>query len=176
MKKLSILICTMLALTGFMATTARAQSPHFVGTPTFSFDTSTGNLCVHFKEAGLGNFSTIQYTLSADTATFTFQCFTRSSNEPQGEPNSTSLSPAVATVRLPVGRNGQITGDVCLGPCAAGSCQGRGLVLKLIAASYTGTIQLCDELGNCVTASQDTFGGNVQPPVNASTLPTCPTP
>jgi hypothetical protein len=171
MKKLSILTCTMIAL-GFMATTVRAQSPHFVGTPTFSFDNTTGNLCVHFKEAGLGGFSTIQYTLTATTS-FTFQCFTKSGNNPEGEPNSTSPSTASTTVTLPVGHNGQISGDVCLGPCAGGSCTGAGLVLKLIAASYTGTIQLCDQLGNCVTAS-DTFGGSVTPPIKASTLPSCP--
>jgi hypothetical protein len=30
MKKLSILILTMLAITGFMATTVRAQPPHYI--------------------------------------------------------------------------------------------------------------------------------------------------
>jgi hypothetical protein len=46
-------------------------------------------------------------------------------------------------------------------------------VLKLIAASYTGAISLCDQFGNCVFAS-GSFGGNVTPPVRASTLQSCP--
>ncbi len=45
MKKLIILTCTMIAL-GFMATTVRAQSPHFIKGPTASLDTSTGEYCV----------------------------------------------------------------------------------------------------------------------------------
>ena len=171
MKKLSILICTMIALSGFMATTVRAQSPHFIGTPTFSFDNTTGDLCASFKEAGLGS-TPVTYTLTADTETFTFQCFTKSNNTPQGDPNSTSISNASTSTTI-TPHNGQITGSLCLTPCQGGSCQGGGLVLKLIAASYTGPITLCDQFGNCVT-SDESFGGNLTSPIKASTLSPCP--
>src|SRR5213592_2300910 len=108
MKRLSILTLAMLALAGFMATTVRASSPHFIGTPTLSFDPSTGDLCVSFKEAGLGS-TPVTYTLTADTETFTFQCFTKSNNTPQGDPNGVSISGASTSTTINP-HNGQITG------------------------------------------------------------------
>jgi hypothetical protein len=172
MKKLSILICTMIALAGFMATTVRAQSPHFIKGPTLAYDASTGNLCASFKEAGLGN-APITYTLTAAGATFTFQCFTKSNNTPQGDPNSTSISNASTSTTI-TPHNGQITGTLCLEPCQGGSCQGGGLVLKLIGASYTGPVTFCDATDNVCITSQDSFGGSVTPAVKASTLSPCP--
>jgi hypothetical protein len=148
MKKLSILTCTMIAL-GFMATTVRAGSPHFIKGPTATLDPNTGEYCVSFKEAGLGN-SPITYTLSAATEDFTFQCFTRKGNTPQGDPNGVSISnDSTSTTITP--RNGQITGSVCLIPDQDGaSCQGGGLVLRLTAAAYAG-VQFCDTTNNvCV--------------------------
>jgi hypothetical protein len=107
MKKLSILTCTMIAL-GFMATTVRADNPHYIKGPTASLS-SDGAYCVSFKEAGLGS-TEIFYTLTAD-ATFTWQCFTKSGNNPQGSPNTVSFSGDTRTVGI-VPHNGQITGSV----------------------------------------------------------------
>jgi hypothetical protein len=162
MKHLSILTLTMIALVGFMTTTVQAQSPPFVRGPTAHYDSSTGDLCVSFKEAGLGN-TPITYTLTAGTETFTFQCFTRSNNEPQGEPNSVSFSDQSESTTL-TPRNGQITGSLCLMPQQDGAgCQGRGLVLKLIAASYE-DVQFCDSTNNiCVSLGDQ--GGSVTPPI-----------
>ncbi|SRR6266567_1706710 len=171
MKKLSILICTMIALSGFMATTVRAGSPHFIKGPTLVYDASTGDLCASFKEAGLGN-TPITYTITAAEETFTFQCFTKSNNTPQGDPNGVSVSNASNTTTI-TPHNGQITGTLCLTPCQGGSCQGGGLVLKLIAASYTGPITFCDSTdGVCVTV-EGSFGGSLTAPIKASTLPPC---
>jgi hypothetical protein len=91
MKHLSILTLTMIALSSFMATTVQADSPHFVRGPTPEFDTSTGDYCVSFKEVGLGN-EPITYTLTVGVEEFTFQCFTRHGNTPQGDPNGQSFS------------------------------------------------------------------------------------
>jgi hypothetical protein len=135
MKKLSILTCTMIAF-GFMATTVRAQSPHFIKGPTASLDATTGEYCVSFKEAGLGS-TPVTYTITAGANTvFTYQCFTRSGNNPQGSPNGISGSgDKTQTTITP--HNGSITATVCLIPEQDGaSCQGGGLVLRLVGADY----------------------------------------
>ena len=159
MKRLSIIICTMLALSSFMAT-ARADSPHFIKS-TANLDTKTGDYCISFKEAGLGN-TPIDYTVSADVD-FTFQCFTKSNNEPQGAPNHISLSDLETHATI-TPRNGQVTASLCLHPEKDGaSCQGNGLVLKLIHVDYK-NVQLCDDTnGVCVSAAN--AAADVSPPV-----------
>jgi hypothetical protein len=163
MKHLSILTLTMIALSSFMATTMQA-GPHFIKGPTANYDSSTGDLCVSFKEAGLGS-TPITYTITAATETFTFQCFTKSGNQPQGEPNGVSFSDQSASTTL-TPRNGQITstGSPCLIPQQDGaSCQGGGLVLKLLAASYE-DVEFCDSTNNiCVSLGDQ--GGSVTPPL-----------
>jgi len=149
MKKLIILSCTMIALASFMATTVRADSPHFVKGPTPSLDTTTGEYCVTFKEAGLGS-TPVTYTLAAGTGTlFTYQCFTKSNNTPQGSPNSVSGS-TDKTVTTITPRNGTVSATICLIPQQDGaSCQGGGLVLKLIAVDYD-NVTFSDGVGNTV--------------------------
>src|SRR2546428_10437606 len=97
MKNLSILTCTMIALSSFMAINVQA-GPHFITGPTASLGTD-GDYCVAFKEAGLGggNFT---FTITAATAKFTFQCFTKSNNTPQGAPNSVNFSKLSAQTTL----------------------------------------------------------------------------
>jgi len=146
-----------------MATAAQAQSPHFVRGPTPVFDSSTGELCVNFKEAGLGNLP-ITYTLTVDNATFTFQCFTRHDNTPQGDPNGQSFSNLFAQTTI-TPHNGSITGSLCLEPQqGTAGCQGGGLVLKLISAVYSGGT-FCDATNNICT-SIGGQGGNVVPPLS----------
>jgi hypothetical protein len=161
MKRLSILILTILALSSFMAITVRADSPHFIRRPTAAL-TSTGDYCVSFKEAGLGN-TPITYTLTVGTETFTFQCFTRHGNEPQGDPNHLSFSD-VSTSTTITPHNGQITSSLCLMPEQDGaSCQGHGLVLKLIAVDYE-NVTFCDQTNNiCVDTAS--LSGDVIPPI-----------
>ena len=156
MKKLIILSCTMIAL-GFMATTVRADSPHFVGGQTASLNSVTGEYCVSFKEAGLGS-TPVTYTLAAGADTlFTYQCFTKKGNTPQGSPNSVSGSTDKTTTTV-TPRNGQVSATICLMPLQDGaSCQGGGLVLKLIGADYDG-VTLDDGLGNIVPIPDACFG------------------
>ena len=148
MKRLSILTLTMIALAGFMATTVRADSPHFIKVSS-SFDTKTGEFCVTFKEAGLGN-TPVTYVLSAPGSTFVYQCFTKSNNTPQGSPNSVSGSgDATSTTITP--HNGTVSATICLIPQQDGaSCQGGGLVLRLIGTDYD-NVTFTDGLGNNIT-------------------------
>src|ERR1700745_4262979 len=152
----------MIAFSGFRSATGRGDNPTLVRGPTATYNSSTGDLCVAFKEAGLGN-TPITYTLTAGTETFTFQCFTRDGNEPQGDPNNVSFS-AQSTSTTLTPRNGQITGSICLTPQQDGAdCQGGGLVLKLIAASYEDVV-FCDSTNNiCVSLGDQ--GGRVTPPL-----------
>lgn len=137
MRHFTILTICLAVVACFTTTAAVAQSPHFIGTPTGTLSTTTGDYVASFKEAGLGN-TPITYALTATTETFTFQCFTKSGNMPQGAPNSVSFSAQSSFVTIQP-RNGQITGSVSLTPEQDGaSCQGGGLVLFLIAVDYEG--------------------------------------
>src|SRR5215469_18619087 len=86
--------------------------PNFVTGPTASL---VGvDYTVSFKEAGLGN-TPITYELTASSANFTFRCFTKSNNTPQGAPNSISVSNESTFITL-TPRNGHITGSISLTP------------------------------------------------------------
>jgi len=156
MKKLIILSCTMIALSSFMATTGWA-GPHFVKGPTASLDTNTGEYCVSFKESGLGS-TPVTYTLAAGTGTlFTYQCFTKSNNTPQGSPNSVSGSgDSTSTTITP--HNGTVSATICLIPEQDGaSCQGGGLVLRLVGTDYD-NVTFTDGLGTTVNIPDACFG------------------
>ena len=100
-----------------------------------SINSSTAALDVSFKEVGLGN-TYITYILTAGQTTITYQCFTRSDNKPQGEPNSISTSNDSQYFDIKP-RNGQITATVSLVPQPGDAgCQGAGLKLCIVAASY----------------------------------------
>ncbi len=146
MKKLSILTCTMIALSSFMATTVRADSPHFIKVS--STLNSDGTYCVSFKEAGLGS-TPVTYTLSAPGSTFVYQCFTKSNNTPQGAPNGVSPS-SVSTSDTITPRNGPVSATICLTPQqgdASGQC--GGLVLRLAGTDYD-NISFTDGFGNTI--------------------------
>jgi hypothetical protein len=154
-------ILTVIAV-ALLASAAQAQSPHFIRGPSATFDTGTGDLCVAFKEAGLGN-TPITYTLTVGSELFTFQCFTRHGNTPQGDPNNVSFSDqSVSTTITP--HNGQITASLCLVPQQGDAgCQGGGLILKLISAVYS-DITFCDVTDN-LCSSLGNQGGTLNPPV-----------
>jgi hypothetical protein len=128
-----------------LASSAFAQSPHFIKLDT-SFNSVTGDFCVDFKEAGLGN-DPVTYRINVDTAIFTFQCFTRKGNTPQGDPNFISISnDFIETTITP--HNGQITASLCLDPSRGDAgCQGGGLRLKLIHILLSG-VTFCDVTNN----------------------------
>jgi hypothetical protein len=153
MKALFTLVLSLIAMAAVFA-----DSPHFVRGPTASFDATTGDYCVSFVEAGLGNLP-ITYTLTAGTADFTFQCFTRSNNTPQGDPNGVSFSNLTTQTTI-TPHNGRIRGTICLEPAGEGRCQGKGLVNRLIEALYT-NLTFCDS-SNGICQSVPDLGGGVQ--------------
>jgi hypothetical protein len=126
-----------LTATCLAAGAALSDSPHFIKGPSASLD-ADGDYVVSFKEAGLGS-TPVTYSLTADAVDFTWQCFTKSNNAPQGAPNHVSFSNDQARTTI-TPHNGQITGSISLTPTADGaSCQGGGLKLCLVAVDY-GTV------------------------------------
>ncbi len=116
---------------------ALAQNAHFLKA-TGALDTTTGGYTASWKEAGLGN-SPVTYDLSS-TASFTWQCFTKSGNQPQGSPNSTTPSTIFTTGTFPPSHNGTITGSLTLEPVEAGQCNGNGLKNCLTAVDYENVV------------------------------------
>ena len=137
MRRLIMLTISVLALSSVMANTLQAGA-NFITGPMASLSTTTGDYTVSFKEAGLGN-TPVTYTLTAATETFTFECFNKGGNKPQGDPNGISFS-NVSTQTTLTPRNGHITGSISLIPqaSAAVSCHGSGLLLFLTEVDYEG--------------------------------------
>jgi len=135
MKSSTLLTITMIALSGFVATTVQA-GPHYINGPTASLDSKTGDYAVSFKEAGLGS-TPVTYTITVGAGTcFTFQCFTKSGNTPSGAPNGINGSGESSQTTI-TPHNGQISATVSLAPEQDGaSCQGGGLVLRLVGVTY----------------------------------------
>jgi len=114
MKKLSILTCTMIALSGFVAITVWADSPHFISTSASGVN-SDGTLNACFKIAGLGNNQTLTVTATAD-ATAVYACRNHGGQCPDAANKSTVTGTVTAQGTFTSGRNGQITACLTLGP------------------------------------------------------------
>jgi hypothetical protein len=161
MKKISILTLTMIALASFVAVNARAQSPHYIKGPTGSLNNP--QYCVSFKEAGLGS-TPVTYTITTGAGTcFTYQCFTKSNNTPQGDPNSVSGSGQTTDFTI-TPHNGQINTTVCIGPAPLPQgnvgCQGKGLELRLIGVSYQNVTISDTGTGQTFNLASASFGTN----------------
>src|SRR5437016_9745181 len=106
MKKLSILILTMLALSGFMATNAWAQNPHFLRCAASGVNPD-GSLDVSFTLAGLGSNQSIVVTAGAD-ADATYGCLNHGGNWPNANTKGNVQSPVTAAGTFTSGQNGSV--------------------------------------------------------------------
>jgi hypothetical protein len=130
---------TMAAVASVLAVSAWADSPHFVRAD--GSINGDGGYVASFKEAGLGTNQLIDYTLSAGAGTqFTYQCYTKSNNQPQGAPNNIFTSTLSTGGTFSSGKNGQITASLTLDPEVAESCRGAGLKLCLDYVSYQNVV------------------------------------
>lgn len=143
MKLIHIPVAVGLAL----ASASALAGPHFLKAD--GWVDGDGNYVASWKEAGLGN-QPVTYMLSAASESFTYQCYTRSGNTPQGAPNSQRFSNDSTLATFYPTRNGQISGSMMMTPEKGNaSCQGGGLKLCLIAVSYQ-TVTLTDTNNNIV--------------------------
>jgi hypothetical protein len=114
MKKLSILTCTMIALSSFMAITVWAASPHFINCSASGVN-SDGTLNVCFKIAGLGDNQLVTVTASAH-ADAVYACLNRGQQCPDAANKVNVQSDVSATGTFPSGKNGQVTACLTVDP------------------------------------------------------------
>jgi len=159
MKKLSILTCTMIAL-GFMATTVRAQNPHFLSCDVSGVN-SNGTLSSDFRIAGLGSNVTITVTASAD-ATATYACLNKGQSCPNAANKSTVTGTVTAQGTFTSGKNGSVRGSLTVSPPPSTlTCPG-GQNMVLVSVDYT-NVSLSSSAGGTCDTSPGTFGANFFP-------------
>ena len=159
MKKLSILTCTMIAL-GFMATTVRAQNPHFLSCDVSGVN-SNGTLSSDFRIAGLGSNVTITVTASAD-ATATYACLNKGQSCPNAANKSTVTGTVTAQGQFTSGKNGSVRGSLTVNPPPSTlTCPG-GQNMVLVSVDYT-NVSLSSSAGGTCDTSPGTFGANFFP-------------
>jgi len=124
---------------------AWADSPHFISA-TDKIDTTTGDLTVSFKEAGLGSGTTVTYTLEADFSGACV-CVTKSGTCPSAA-NKFTNQLATTSGTFTSGKSGNITGSLTFTaacpPSNSPTC-GGGQTLTLQSVSYS-NITLSDNL------------------------------
>jgi len=137
MRRFTILTITMLALTSFMASSVRADSPHYLhGTPSTTGIDGNGDLPVKFTIAGLGDNVTINMTVTADTTT-TYVCQNKGGNCPNAANKETVSGPETVTGQFTSGKNGSVSGSLTLEPASPGTfkCPG-GQTVTLAKVTY----------------------------------------
>ena len=160
MKKLSILTCTMIAL-GFMATTVRAQNPHFLSCDVSGVN-SNGTLSSDFRIAGLGSNVLITVTVTAD-ASAVYACLNHGQKCPSAANKSTVTGTVTAQGTFTSGKNGSVRGSLTVNPPPNTTlrCPG-GQTLVLVSVSYTNVSVSAPGAGDCET-SPGTFAANFFP-------------
>jgi len=160
MKKLSILTCTMVAL-GFMATTVRAQNPHFLSCDVSGVN-SNGTLSSDFRIAGLGSNVSIQVTATAD-ASAVYACLNHGQKCPSAANKSTVTGTVSASGQFTSGKNGSVRGSLTVDPPpnTTLTCPG-GQKLVLVSVDYT-NVSLSSSAGGTCDTSPGTFGANFFP-------------
>ncbi|EKQ51319.1 MULTISPECIES: hypothetical protein [unclassified Clostridium] len=127
--------------------------PHFTRVNAFL---EGANLCVTFKEAGLGNNQLITYTLSAN-ASAEYACVNKGGQFPQASNKETVSGPVSTTATFESDRNGQVTATICLSPPQPGSfsCP-PGQQLVLVSVTYN-TVTLTDTTNSVTIGVSGTF-------------------
>ena len=160
MKKLSILTCTLIAL-GFMATTVRAQNPHFLSCGASGVN-SDGSLNVSFRIAGLGANQSLTVTASADGSAV-YACLNHGQKCPNAANKSTVTGTVTAQGTFTSGKNGSVRGSLTVNPPPNTTlrCPG-GQTLVLVSVSYTNVTLTAPPAGVCNT-SPGNFAANFFP-------------
>jgi hypothetical protein len=160
MKKLSILTCTMIVL-GFMATTVRAQNPHFLSCDVSGVN-SNGTLSSDFRIAGLGSNVSITVTVTAD-ASAVYACLNHGQKCPNAANKSTVTGTVTAQGTFTSGKNGSIRGSLEIDPPSNASltCP-NGQRLVLVSVDFTNVSVSAPGAGDCDT-SPGTFSENFFP-------------
>jgi hypothetical protein len=160
MKKLSILTLTMIALSGFMATTLQAQNPHFLRCSASGVN-SDGTLNVCFKIAGLGSNQTLDVTATAH-ADAIYGCLNHGQQCPNAANKVEVQADVSATGTFTSGKNGQITACLTVDPPPTSLTCPNGQELVLVSVSYTNVSVSAPGADSC-HPSPGTFADNFFP-------------
>ncbi len=133
---------------------ALADSPHFNSAS--ASITSSGNLIVSWKEAGLGDDALISYTASA-SATADYGCLNGGGKNPEASNKTTVDGPVSASGVFSSGKNGSISASLTLNPppVVNFSCP-SGQKLVLADVSYSG-VSITDNTNGITDAIPGTF-------------------
>ena len=149
----------MIAL-GFMATTVRAQNPHFLSCDVTGVN-SNGTLSSDFRIAGLGSNVSITVTASAD-ATATYGCLNNGQQCPNAANKVEVQTDVSASGTFTSGKNGSIRQSLTVDPPDTTlRCPG-GQTLVLVSVSYTNVTLTAPPAGVCNT-SPGNFAANFFP-------------
>ena len=123
-------------VTVFSAGIVWAAHPHFVGKVTATL-LEDGDVKVCFKEAGLGNNTSITYIATADSSA-TYVCVNHGGQCPNAENKITVAGPVATPGTFTSGANGQISQCLIISPPSPGdfSCP-PGQTLTFADVSYT---------------------------------------
>ena len=160
MKKSSILILTMVALVGFMATTLWATSPHFLRCAASGVNPD-GTLDVSFTIAGLGDNQTLTVTASAH-ADAIYGCLNHGQQCPNAANKVEVHTDVTAQGTFTSGKNGSIRASLTVDPPSTTlTCPG-GQNMVLVSVDYT-NVSLSSSAGGTCDTSPGTFGANFFP-------------
>jgi hypothetical protein len=137
-----------LAVFGFTAGTARAQSPHFIHTASVSGINSSGDVTVSWKEAGVGNNTFISYSFTAN-AIADYGCVNGGGKHPKATNKATVQGPVSSSGTFQSDKNGSISASLTLTPPALPSdfsCP-SGQTLVLADITYA-DMELTDTTNN----------------------------
>jgi len=153
MRRLTILTICLLALAGFTAGTAWAQSSgaHFQhGTPSAAIQ-NNGDLTVSWVEAGLGNLD-VNYTLTGHVDA-TYFCVTHSGSIPDATNKHTVSTTGQANGSFKP-KNGKVTASLTLtappAPVSEPPTCGSGQTLKLQSITWSNVV--LTDTSNTITA------------------------
>jgi len=160
MKKSSILILTMVALVGFMATTVWATSPHFLRCAASGVNPD-GSLDVSFTIAGLGDNQTLTVTASAH-ADAIYGCLNHGQQCPNAANKQEVQTDVSAVGTFTSGRNGSIRASLTVDPPPATLRCAGVQALVLVSFSYSIVSVSAPGARDCDT-SPGTFAANFFP-------------
>jgi hypothetical protein len=138
--RISLYIAALAVGSVMLPTTALAQSPHFIGTPSCTKSLSSGLTCSG-KAAGLGNGPTAAF-LTADSVTATFECVNHGGNVAPGQP--VVVSSVTGPTQTIAPRNGQIKFSPTLPPpptpSAKTECPNGNWTVRETSLTYTNVV------------------------------------
>jgi hypothetical protein len=153
MRRIAMMLVSLLALTALTASLAFADSPNF--SRLSSSVNAAGSLVVSFRETGLGNTpNPVEYAATAD-ATAVYACINGGQNHPKAA-NKATVASQVSGGGVFTAVNGVVNGGpIVTGPLSAGgfACP-NGQTLVLASVSYTRVV-LTDTDHNASTPLPD---------------------